>query len=105
MYPKRHNLMFNHEIVLVPFAWIRRRALSLTPDLRRQISGDRSSRGRAKHPEAEVVLHLMEHGFAVTEFTESVMAVIGAHARGSDSAERQFFLDDMHHHVVDRHAA
>ena len=72
MYPKRHNLMFNHEIVLVPFAWIRRRAFSLTPDLRCQIFGDRSTIGRAKHPQAEVVLHLMEHGLAVTEFMESV---------------------------------
>src|ERR1700722_14489180 len=47
----------------------------------------------------------MEDGLAVAELTESVMAVIGAHAGWSNAAERQFFLDHMHPPVVDRHAA
>jgi hypothetical protein len=47
----------------------------------------------------------MEDLLPVTELTETVMTVVSAYARGPGTAEWQFFLGDMHHHVLDRRAA
>jgi hypothetical protein len=70
--------------------------------LRLQIFGDSRAIGRAQHPQrADVLFHLVKDRLPVAELAESVLAMIGAHAGRSDTAERQFFLRDMHHHVVD----
>src|ERR1700679_1712838 len=50
---------------------------------------------RAQH-RGDIHLGLLEHGLGVAEGLEAVDAVIGAHARGADAAERQVLHRHMH---------
>src|SRR5450631_1316773 len=75
-------------------------------DLARQIFREARTIRRAQHPQrTDIFPDLMKYRLAVAELAEAVIAVVGAHAGRPDTAERQFLLRDMHHHVVDRYAA
>ena len=52
-----------------------------------------------------VAVRLLVNRLGMAERFESIKAMVGAHATRTHAAKRQFFLGNMHNHVVERHTA